>query len=204
MKKKYFLTQNVSNRSTQITSSDSLKNMSMPSSNKKTSRISLKVSQIENSQIIKEYDEIYKNESQSDNYCDDVDLFKDIPLEINIVLHFDQDKIKTFSLSISSAKSVNDLINKVIDDFNRDDYEIVLKKNKFSVKLVNNPNLYYIKPAKKNKLPKTDYPPFNSKLPLSDLYTHKLSFLAKENANCVEFTKIRDINKSNCKKCLIF
>lgn len=204
MKKKCFLTQNVSNRSTQIASSDSLKNMSMPSSNKKTSRFSLKVSQIENSQIIKEYDEIYKNEIESENYCEDVELFKDISLEIHLFLHFDHNKIKTFSMSISSAKSINDLISKVIEDFNRDDYEIDIKKNKYSVKLVNNPNLYYIKPAKKNKLPKTDYPPFNSKLILSDLYTHRLSFLAKEGANCVNLTKIKDINKSNCKKCLIF
>ena len=77
-------------------------------------------------------------------------------------------------------------------------------KNEYKVQLNNDSNLYYIKPSKKNKLPKDDYPPFVNELPIKDcIYNNKniFSLIIKDNTKSINLIK----NKKTCGEgCLLF
>ena len=191
-----------SDRSTQITSSSSNKTLSTLSMKK--SRISLKCSQIENALMIKEYDDVYKSECH-DNIDNEINLYTELAnIEVNFLCNFDDNKIFTIPMSLSQSTTIEEVFTRAIEIFNEKDYEITIKKQSFIVKLINDIKLFYVKPSKKNKTPKFDYPPFDSKTTLGILPYTRLSLFSKEGVMAIELTKKKE-QKSTCvKRCIIF
>ena len=191
-----------SDRSTQITSSSSNKTLSTLSMKK--SRISLKCSQIENALMIKEYDDVYKSECH-DNIDNEINLYTELAnIEVNLLCNFDDNKIFTIPMSLSQSTTIEEVFTRAIEIFNEKDYEITIKKQSFIVKLINDIKLFYVKPSKKNKTPKFDYPPFDSKTTLGILPYTRLSLFSKEGVMAIELTKKKE-QKSTCvKRCIIF
>ena len=191
-----------SDRSTQITSSSSNKTLSTLSMKK--SRISLKCSQIENALMIKEYDDVYKSECH-DNIDNEINLYTELAnIEVNLLCNFDDNKIFTIPMSLSQSTTIEEVFTRAIEIFNEKDYEITIKKRSFIVKLINDIKLFYVKPSKKNKTPKFDYPPFDSKTTLGILPYTRLSLFSKEGVMAIELTKKKE-QKSTCvKRCIIF
>lgn len=198
------ISRSFSDRSTQITSSSS--NKTLNTSSMKKSRISLKCSQIENALMIKEYENVYKSECH-DNIDNEINLYTDTELaniEVNILCNFDDNKIFTIPMSLSQSTTIEEVFTRAIEIFNEKDYEITIKKQSFSVKLINDIKLFYIKPSKKNKTPKFDYPPFDYKTTLGILPYTRLSLFSKEGVMAIELTKKKE-QKSICvKRCIIF
>ena len=198
------ISRSFSDRSTQITSSSS--NKTLNTSSMKKSRISLKCSQIENALMIKEYENVYKSECH-DNIDNEINLYTDTELaniEVNILCNFDDNKIFTIPMSLSQSTTIEEVFTRAIEIFNEKDYEITIKKQSFSVKLINDIKLFYIKPSKKNKTPKFDYPPFDYKTTLGILPYTRLSLFSKEGVMAIELTKKKE-QKSTCvKRCIIF
>ena len=193
-----------SDRSTQITSSSSNKTLS--TSSIKKSRISLKCSQIENALMIKEYDDVYKSECH-DNIDNEINIYADtelITIEVNLLCNFDDNKILTIPMSLSQSTTIEDVVNRAIEIFNEKDYEITIKKKNFIVKLINDIKLFYVKPSKKNKTPKFDYPPFAHKTTLGIIPYTRLSLFSKEGVIAIEFTQKKEQKSSCVKRCIIF
>lgn len=196
------ISRSFSDRSTQITSSSSNKTLSTLSMKK--IRISLKCSQIENALMIKEYDDVYKSECH-DNIDNDINLYTELAnIEVNLLCNFDDNKIFTIPMSLSQSTTIEEVFTRAIEIFNEKDYEITIKKQSFIVKLINDIKLFYVKPSKKNKTPKFDYPPFDSKTTLGILPYTRLSLFSKEGVMAIELTKKKE-QKSTCvKRCIIF
>lgn len=127
-----------------------------------------------------------------------------INVQVNLLLDFDGNKIQTYDIELQDTSSLNELITQVIEMFNNDEYTITLNKNEYKVQLNNDSNLYYIKPSKKNKFPKDDYPPFVNELPIKDcIYNNKniFSLIIKDNTKSINLIK----NKKTCGEgCLLF
>ena len=170
----------------------------------KKSRISLKCSQIENALMIKEYDDVYKSECH-DNIDNEINLYTELAnIEVNFLCNFDDNKIFTIPMSLSQSTTIEEVFTRAIEIFNEKDYEITIKKQSFIVKLINDIKLFYVKPSKKNKTPKFDYPPFDSKTTLGILPYTRLSLFSKEGVMAIELTKKKE-QKSTCvKRCIIF
>ena len=196
------ISRSFSDRSTQITSSSSNKTLSTLSMKK--IRISLKCSQIENALMIKEYDDVYKSECH-DNIDNEINLYTELAnIEVNLLCNFDDNKIFTIPMSLSQSTTIEEVFTRAIEIFNEKDYEITIKKQSFIVKLINDIKLFYVKPSKKNKTPKFDYPPFDSKTTLGILPYTRLSLFSKEGVMAIELTKKKE-QKSTCvKRCIIF
>ena len=196
------ISRSFSDRSTQITSSSSNKTLSTLSMKK--SRISLKCSQIENALMIKEYDDVYKSECH-DNIDNEINLYTELAnIEVNLLCNFDDNKIFTIPMSLSQSTTIEEVFTRAIEIFNEKDYEITIKKQSFIVKLINDIKLFYVKPSKKNKTPKFDYPPFDSKTTLGILPYTRLSLFSKEGVMAIELTKKKEQKSTRVKRCIIF
>lgn len=160
---------------------------------KKSSKISLKLSQIEGSNSIKERENSYNQNN----------IYNIIPIKVHLLLDFDNNTIKTYEFDFSEDTPVSHVILSTIENFNNDDYQVKVKKEMFKVELNNNYEYYMLKQSKKNNMPKIDYPPFNYESQLKNCTTNNFSLLIN-NKNCLIFHKSKHQSGRCSNKCFIF
>ena len=109
-----------------------------------------------------------------------------------------KETIKQIALNINTNTKILLIIDKAITEFNKE-----FNKEKVKLQLKDNPELFVLKPAKKNGKPKTDFPYFNEDITLSETHQEKFALCWKDNPD--DFQQMFEVQtKNNNCSCFIF
>ena len=107
-----------------------------------------------------------------------------------------KETIKQITLNINTNTKILLIIDKAITEFNKE-----FNKEKVKLQLKDNPELFVLKPAKKNGKPKTDFPYFNEDITLNETHQEKFALCWKDNPD--DFQQMFEIQTKN-KNCSCF
>ena len=109
-----------------------------------------------------------------------------------------KETIKQIALNINTNTKILLIIDKAITEFNKE-----FNKEKVTIQLKDNPELFVLKPAKKNGKPKTDFPYFNENITLNETHQEKFALCWKDNPD--DFQPMFQVQtKSKDCSCFIF
>ena len=105
---------------------------------------------------------------------------------------------------MKGTDTIKDVIKNTIQIFNENNYEIIKNDKTFVYYLNEESDKYLLKPSKKNKLPKDDYPPFNNDTNIENCdKTRFYLFYDEKDLECKEKISKDKKDDSSC-NCLIF
>jgi hypothetical protein len=107
-----------------------------------------------------------------------------------------KETIKQITLNINTNTKILLIIDKAITEFNKE-----FNKEKVKLQLKDDPELFVLKPAKKNGKPKTDFPYFNEDITLNETHQEKFALCWKDNPD--DFQQMFEIQTKN-KNCSCF
>ena len=107
-----------------------------------------------------------------------------------------KETIKQITLNINTNTKILLIIDKEITEFNKE-----FNKEKVKLQLKDDPELFVLKPAKKNGKPKNDFPYFNEDITLNETHQEKFALCWKDNPD--DFQQMFEIQTKN-KNCSCF
>lgn len=105
---------------------------------------------------------------------------------------------------MKGTDTIKDAIKNTIQIFNENNYEIIKNDKTYVYYLNEESDKYLLKPSKKNKLPKDDYPPFNNEANIE--CCDKTNFYLIYNEKDLECNEkiIKDNKSDSSCSCLLF
>ena len=165
---------------------------------KKKSRVSLAVEKTCDKDIV--YDEDTKSSSKSSSFGSQDENFESTNLvSINVTAVVGQ-TYKTVPFILNSSVKLKGIIQKTITEMNK-----LFTTEKTLFRLIDDPDSYVLKPAKKSGKPKIDMPPFCDDTTLTETQTTNFSICWKDDPDNFVIMYERAKGKKLCNnKCIIF
>ena len=105
---------------------------------------------------------------------------------------------------MKGTETIKDVIKRTIQLFNDNNYEEIKNNKVYVYSLNEDSDKYLLKPSKKNKLPKDDYPPFDNQANIECCDKTNFYLIYDENdLDCKEKIEKNNKSDSSC-SCLLF
>ena len=147
-----------------------------------------------------EYEGLFKDDDEDNNNNIQQEI-KILDIQVNFKIN---DKIETIDFKMKGNNTIKDIIKKTIQQFNESDYEEIKNNKEYVYSFNEDSDKYLLKPSKKNKMPKDDYPPFNNDTNIENCdKTRFYLFYNEKDLECKEKISKDKKDDSSC-NCVIF